>query len=429
MTTPLEQNITYDIRAGRPASPPVENLFDKNQGWIQQIFLPAFMICAIVSGFATFAGLHLFFDESGTTGLMASGTSVILTCAVSTILCVGWSVMYSYGAEARTLPLKGAMLGLGGALFAITLCVSSLSNLMFLVGPAAKVHDWRLTLTSTTEVVNAYGNRSLAVAKLKPGWLAEQARACQLEEDERDRGTVSTVGGGVGPVAVALSGVCAQTTAFIEAMDVSLVESEANLTRARAAQTAMRAAIRNRETSIVAREDAFLDAGDALNTAVQAIRAADLTGVLDAGAAQVATSVAELGADSSFSPQQVEMVASIRQSLDGLAEATREIANRLEKEPLPVYAPVSSPDFIAAILRHADRYITVAAAAIGIDAFQLWAMLFVLVSKGGKTSPRLRGQFEDLIASDTLTPLQMLDPSHPPKRRRWPWFKRKTRLN
>lgn len=66
---------------------------------------------------------------------------MILTIAVTAILTTGWSVMFRYGPSARTPFLKLCMVGLGAMLFAITLSVSSLSNLMSLVGPSAKLHS------------------------------------------------------------------------------------------------------------------------------------------------------------------------------------------------------------------------------------------------------------------------------------------------
>ncbi|MGD1925900.1 MAG: hypothetical protein ACFB03_17185 [Paracoccaceae bacterium] len=189
----------------------------------------------------------------------------------------------------------------------------------------------------------------------------------------------------------------------------------------------MQAAIRDRSRAVIVREDQFLDGGDALDIAIQTIRAADLTGVLEAGAIQVEASIAKLGAASAFNPKQVEMVASIKEGLQGLVLGTRAISEDLRQEALPEFAPVTSPDFISAIMIHAGRFIPVFAAAVAIDFFMIWSLLLVLTLKAGKKASCLRGHFDGLIETDTLAPLPKPESVHRPKRRRWPWFRRKTK--
>ena len=356
--------------------------FDRAMPWIMILFGGVFLICGVTSGYATFSGIMLFLNEVGDFGPIVKGTASLITIAVTSILIVGWSVLTRFGPDVRSTWRKLAMLTLGVALLVITLCVSSLPNLMYLAGPAAKQHDWRLTHGRMSTIVTAIEGRALGVIKIRAGWIAEQTRACQLEAAELEGGIVSTVGKGTGPVAVALGGVCSQTESFVASIDQALKTVEAQMAKARAALVFMRDIVRDREAGIVEREDRFLLAGDALIEALQRIRAADLSDALDAGAAQVGASVAELGANSAFSPQQVEMVASIKAGLEGLVAGTRIVSERLRAEALPEITPVTSPDFIGAIIAHADRFIPLVAAAIAIDCFMIWALAFLLAGRG-----------------------------------------------
>lgn len=365
------------------------NDFDRNEPWIMLLFTLVFVICGAVSGYATYSGINLFLSEAGDAGLLVNGTSVILTIAVVAILTVGWTVMCRWGPEARTGVLKGLMVLLGAALFAITLCISSLSNLLALVGPAAKVMDWRHLHAEYTVSMNEIAGRSLGVLQLVPGWRAENGRACALAAGEIDGGLVSTAGAGVGPVAVALVSVCEQTGSFIASVEAAVAETRAGVGEARGALQSMRAAIRDREGAVPGREDRFLDAGDALNAAAQRIRAADLSEVLEAGAMQVSASIAELRADSSFRRQQVEMVSALREGLDGLVAGTQAVSERLRAGSTAEFRPVVSLDYMAAIFAYWLHYVPVFAAAIGIDCFQVWALGFLLVSKAGKRRTRL----------------------------------------
>lgn len=370
------------------ADGPDANDFDMNEAWITLLFTAVFIICGVVSGYATFTGIRLFLTETGDATLLVSGTSVIITIAVMAILTVGWSVICRWGPEARTSLLKTMMVGLGAALFVITLSVSSLSNLMALVGPAAKVADWKMQYATNRIVVNAYGNRALSVSVIQAGWKAEKEKSCRLADGELSGGLVSTAGSGVGPVATALIGVCEQTKSFISTADAAAHATQEAVARARLALKDMQAAIRDRGTPVIDREAAFLDAGEELNSAIQDILAADLSQVLDAGAEQVRRSVAELAPDSSFTPRQVESVSSLKQSLDGLVVSTRAISERMRSANLPDYQPVRSMEFAEAIFAYGSRYVPVFAAAIGIDCFQLWALGFLLVSKAGRQRRR-----------------------------------------
>ena len=321
--------------------------------------------------------------------MMANGLSVIITISVTAMQAVGWYLICQYGPEARTPFLKSLMLGLGAALLAITLSVSSLPNMIRLVGPPAIVKDWEDTHRDRTVAVNIYARHSLGVLKLRPGWLAEMKRSCGLAEAEADDGLVSSLGGGKGPVAVAFFGVCEQTKAFIASVDAATEEVRGATADAHRSLHEMRDAIRDRSSPIIEREDRFLDAGDKLNAAVQRIRAADLSDVLEAGAAQIAQSIAELKPDSSFTPEQVEMVSALKGSLSGLLTSTAAVSKRLGAAALPDYRPVTSPDYITAIRKHWLHFIPAVAAAVGIDCFQIWAFCFLLVSMAGK-SPRRR---------------------------------------
>ena len=363
-------------------------------------------------------------------GLQENGLSVLITIAVVAMLTVGWSVICRYGPEARTPFLKLLMVMLGALLFALTLSVSSIPNAMTLVGPAAKVMDWKTLHIQNTHAVNAYGKRSLGVLKLRPGWVAEKEKACILADVETDDGLVSSVGGGKGPVAAAFIGVCEQTKAFIKSIDTAAEEIRLSQKGARAALREMRAAIRDRSISVIEREDRFLDAGDRLNAAIQRIQAADLSDVLQAGADQVRQSVAELKAGSSFTRKQVETVAGLRQSLEGLLTSTTIVSEQLKAEDLPAYRPVASLDFIAAIRTYWPNFIPAVAAAVGIDCFQIWALFFLLVSKAGKGRHHLPAHFEGPNEPSPVTPSAAAHPQEGATRRHswWP-LRRKAKTN
>ena len=422
------EGLAFDIMKGAFSKPHSKNDFDRNEPWIMTILGAVFIICAIASGYATFAGYRRFLEEVGDIGVLVNGTSVILTIAVTAILAVGWSVICRWGPEARTSLLKGLMVLLGAGLFAITLCVSSLPNAITLGGPAAKVAAWKETLAGSWPIVNAYGDRALGVASLRASWLAEQERSCKLADVEVDRGVVSSSGGGVGPVAAALIGACAQTRSFIASADTAIAETKGAVIDARAALKVMQQAIRDRETAVLEREDRFLEAGEALDTAMQQIRAADLSQVLEAGAEQVRQSVAELSANSSFSAKQVETVTTIKQGLGGLVAGVTAVAGSWRAQTLPAYRSVESPNYLTAILTYWHRFVPIVAAAIGIDAFQVWALFFLLVSKAGKNRNRLRGDFEGFLDTDAYVALSALAPANPKaaQRRWWPFAPRST---
>ncbi|MEM9046714.1 MAG: hypothetical protein AAGC81_18695 [Pseudomonadota bacterium] len=364
--------------------PDRRSAFDQAVPWIMVLFAWVFVITGVTSGYATIAGIFLIFQETGGVGSTVKGSAIMITVAVTSIVICGWTLLVRYGPDVRASWRKLVMLKLGAVLLAITLCVSSLPNLVFIAGPAAKQHDWRLTQVTFTVLVNAIEARALGVLKIRAGWLAEMERACQLEQAELTGGVVSTVGSGTGPVAVALSGVCTQTKSFVGSMDQALQTTEAEIAKARAALGWMRDIIRDRDGGIVEREDQFLLAGDRLITALQKVRAADLSDALDAGAAQVGASVAELGSNSAFSPQQVEMVSSIKAGLQGLVSGTKTVSDRLRADPLPEIMPIQSPDFIGAIMAHVTRYVPLLAAAVAIDCFMIWALAFLLAGRGEK---------------------------------------------
>lgn len=366
-----------------------QNAFDRDEGYIHALIGAVFALTGMVSAFATFSGIRLFLEEVGQSSTLVDGVAVIMTIATGAIVIVGWSLITKFGPEARTPTLKACMLGLGAALLAITLSVSTLSNLMALTGPASKVADWRITHMVQSEIVDQLELNGLGVKQLLPGWRAEKAKACPAAEQELNGGTVSGTGRGSGPVSFALGGVCEQTRAFVSAMDSAVTETDAAVADARVALVLMRAATRDRSSAVIDREDRFLIAGDALTKALQRLRAADLTQVLDAGAAQVRSSVAELSGNSTFTAKQVETVRSIREGVEGLIVSTNMITERLRQNPVPARQAITSPDYIEGVMKHAHRFVPVFAAAVGIDLFALWAMLFMLVSKAGKpVSPR-----------------------------------------
>ena len=356
---------------------------EKAQGWIGFQTAVLFFICAVVSGYATFAGIRLFLDEVGDVTTVASGTAVLLTIAVTSILGVSWGLIVRWGPEAPTFGLKFNMIALGAALFAITLSVSSLSNVMSLAGPAAKVHDWRIAHKTQTAHLNALETRVRGIAVLRPGWAAERDKACALAGYELESGTVSGAGRGTGPVAAALSGVCQQTRSIVASLDEAASSIDVSVDEARAALAAMQGAIRDRGRAVIDREGDYLRAADALNAAMQDLRAADLLDAIDAAAAQVAASVAELSANSTFSARQIESVRGIREGLSGLAGSTARVSNKLRTRDLPDYEPVASPDYLEAVMRHALRFVPIVAAAIGIDAIYLWSLGFHLTHRAG----------------------------------------------
>ncbi|OUS37250.1 hypothetical protein A9Q94_06515 [Rhodobacterales bacterium 56_14_T64] len=376
-----------------------QNEFDRSEPFISASIALVFVITGMVSAFATFSGIRLFLEEVGQASTLVNGVSVIMTIATGAIVIVGWSLITKYGPEARTTWLKACMLGLGAALLVITLSVSTLSNLMALVGPASKVADWRETHEVQTEIVDQLEVNGLGVKQLLPGWRAEMAKACPAAAQELNGGSVSGTGRGAGPVAFALGGVCEQTSAFVNAMEEAVLETGAAVIAARSALVDMREATRDRSSAVIDREDRFLLAGDALTKALQRLRIADLTKILDAGAAQVRSSVAELSGNSSFTPKQVETVRSIRDGVEGLIQSTAIITERLRHNPIPARQVITSPDYIEGVMKHAQRFVPVYAAAIGIDLFSLWAMLFMLTSKAGqpqnpRKTPAQGGRFD-----------------------------------
>lgn len=376
------------------------NAFDHAENYITAIIGAVFVITGMVSAFATFTGIRLFLEEVGQASTLVNGTSVIITIATGAIVIVGWSLITRFGPEARSAYTKSCMVGLGAALLIITLAVSSLSNLMALVGPAAKVHDWRATHHAQSEIVDQLELSALGVKQLLPGWHAEAAKACPAADQEISGGTISGTGRGTGPVAFALGGVCEQSKAFVAAMEEAIVETDAAVADARVALFEMRAATRDRKTAVIEREDRFLLAGDVLVMTMQRLRAADLTQVLEAGAKQVRASVVELSQNSSFTGKQVETVRSIREGVEGLILSTELITERLRARGVPERQVIQSPDYIEGVIKHAHRFVPVFAAAIGIDLFQLWALLFMLVSKSGQPPASApSGLFQRLNAS------------------------------
>ena len=384
---PRQTTTRSSVQTAQVKPPQMPNAFDRAEGYITILIGAVFVLTGMVSAFATFSGIRLFLEEVGQSSTLVNGTSIIITIATGAILIVGWSLIMKFGPEARTRTMKACMIALAAALLAITLSVSSLSNLMALVGPAAKVHDWRDTHRVQTEIVDQLELNALGVGQLLPGWRAEAAKACPAADQEINGGLISGTGRGVGPVAFALGGVCEQTRAFVRAMEDAIAETEAAVADARAALLLMRAATRDRKVPVIDREDRFLLAGDVLIRAMQRLRAADLNQVLEAGAQQVRRSVAELSSNSSFTAKQVETVRSIREGVEGLILSTEIITERLRENPVPGRRAITSPDYIEGVVKHARRFVPVFAAAIGIDLFQLWALLFMLVLKAGQPLP------------------------------------------
>ena len=149
---------------------------------------------------------------------------------------------------------------------------------------------------------------------------------------------------------------------------------------------------------------------------MQRIRAADLSDALDAGAAQVRESIAELSDDSSFTRKQVEMVASLRASLNGLLSGTAAVSERLRAEALPPFRSVASPDYITAIRAYWSHYLPAVAAAIGIDCFQIWALAFLLVSKAGRRRRHLQAGISALLGNREKSQTGGDDTGTPPSR-------------
>lgn len=377
-------NIVQEVQVAPSFKTGAQSAFERAEPYVSAVLGAVFIITGMVSAFATFSGIRLFLEEVGQSSILVNGVSVLMTIATAAIVIVGWNLITKFGPEARTSSLKVCMLGLGAALLGITLSVSSLSNLMALAGPPAKLYDWRETHRVQTEHVDQLELNALGINQLLPGWRAEAAKACPAADQEISGGMVSGTGRGVGPVAFALSGVCEQTSAFVTSMESAVRETGIAVTQARSALAAMRAATRDRSNEFVVREDDFLLAADMLTVALQRLRVADLTQVLDAGAKQVRTSVAELTDNSAFTSKQVETVRNIREGIDGLILSTELITERLRANPIPTRRAITSPDYIEAVIKHAWRFVPVFAAAIGIDLFALWAMLFMQVAKAGR---------------------------------------------
>ncbi|WP_238365449.1 hypothetical protein [Mesobacterium pallidum] len=373
---------------GRPSpdgTPPAPqpNRFGADYAWITFVFGSVMAMLAIASGYASFNGIQLFQSEIGGESITTKGTAVILTLSIVTILAVGWGMILKYAPEAPTPWLGLRMTLLGLALTALTLGASTTSNLAALVGPPSKVHAWTLTHTDHVALTNRLETSVLGIDKILPGWQAQQAEACKLAALELDGGVASGTGAGSGPVAANLARVCEQTKSFVGSMMAARNAAIQGVGAAQDALVAMRGAIRDRDAAIVAREDRFLDAGVALNTALQKIRASDLTDVMDAGAAQLRASVAELSETTAFSKRQAESVAGIKAGLAGLVASTELITARLKRDPIPLLAPITSPDLITAIRLHGGRFVPMVSLALALDLFPLWALMFLMTARAG----------------------------------------------
>ena len=336
---------------------------------------------AIASGYASFNGITLFQNEIGGDSITTKGTAVILTLSIVTILAVGWGMILKSAPEAPTAWLGVRMTMLGLALTVLTLGASTTSNLAALVGPPSKVHAWTLSHTDHVALANGLETSVLGIDKILPGWKAQQAEACKLADLELGGGVAAGTGAGNGPVAANLARVCEQTKSFVGSMVAARDAATAGVAEAQRALIAMRSAIRVREAVIVDREDRFLDAGVALNAALQRIRASDLTDVMDAGAAQLRASVAELSEDTAFSQRQAESVAGIKAGLAGLVASTDLITARLKSDPIPPQAPITSPELITAIRLHGGRFIPMVSLALALDLFPLWALMFLMTAR------------------------------------------------
>lgn len=341
------------------------------------------VMLAMASGFASFNGMQLFLSEVGGSSVITKGTSLMLTLSIVTILGVGWAALLRVAPGMPTLVLRARMAFLGLALMALTLAASTTSNLAALVGPPAKVHAWKLTHMEHVLLTNRLEGSVLGIDKILPGWRAQAAESCKLADLELKGGVVSGTGAGQGPVAAGFARVCEQSKSFVTSMEQARDAALEGVTTAQSALAEMQAAIRDRESEIPLREDRFLDAGVALNRALQTIRAADLTDVMDAGAAQLQASVAELSDNTAFSSRQAESVAGIKTGLSGLVASTGLITDRLRGDPIPPQQAITSPDLIEAVRQHGLRFLPMAAAAFALDLFNLWAMFFLMTARAG----------------------------------------------
>ncbi|MEM8615847.1 MAG: hypothetical protein AAGF20_02825 [Pseudomonadota bacterium] len=369
-------------RAVMKLEPPhSKSRFGREEGYVTLVFAITAAMLAVASGYSSFNGIALFLNEIGGSSIITKGTALVLTLSIAVILAVGWSKILRYAPEAPTGWLRLRMFGLGLSLTMLTFGASTTSNLAALVGPPSKVHDWRVTHTEFVLLANQLETSVLGVDKLLPGWKAQQAEACKLAELELGGGVASGTGAGNGPVAANLSRVCEQTKSFVASMTTARQSASSGVAEAQAALARMQVAIRDRDAEIIDREDAFLDAGADLNRALQAIRAADLTDVMDAGAAQLKASVAELASDTSFSARQREAVAGISAGLAGLVESTELITARLKADPVPPQRPITSLDLISAVRSYGFRFLPMASAAIALDLFNLWALTFLITAR------------------------------------------------
>ncbi|MGJ8618625.1 MAG: hypothetical protein ACSHWS_17410 [Sulfitobacter sp.] len=370
------------LDTGQAQSKP--NGFDRSEGYVVVLTALVFGLISIVSAYATYSGTQLFLNEVGGSSTMIQGSAILLTMATAAILMVGWNLIAVYGSEARTRPASAGMLGLGVIMLCMTFSISTLSNVTALAGPASKVHDWRVTVEESSYAIDQLETVSKGVIQLLPGWQAEANKACPAADQELRGGLVSGTGAGSGPVAFALSSLCQQSRSFVASMEAALTETDQAVIEARSALQLMRQAVRDRETAVLGREDRFLAAGDTLTTALQRLRAADLTEVLTAGAEQVQASVTELGQNSTFTRAQVETVRGIREGITGLVISTNRVTQHLRSQPVPERTVIRSPDYIEAIATHAFRFTPIMAAAIGIDLFQMWVLLFFRAAKAGR---------------------------------------------
>lgn len=360
--------------------------WERAKPFVLAVFGLVFVMTGLTSGYATFNGFTVLLEPTGVSSTLTYGLAVIITLTTSSIIIVSWNPVIKYGTLAQGKSQRFQMSILVIALLLISIFLSTLSNLVSLAGPPSILQDWRETRQEQSAIVDQLEINAFGVTQLLPGWRAEEAKACEAAQLEIGGGTISGAGAGAGPVSFALSGACQQTRAFVEAMEEALAESEAAVAEARAAIRAMRDATRNRTISVVEREDQFLLAGDALIEAMQRLRVADLSQVLDAGAQQVQASIAELSPDSTYSAAQIETVRSIRAGIEGLIVGTNIITERLQANSLPDRAVIRSPDYVEAVLMHAWRYAPMTAAALGIDLFAMWAYYFLIVLGRGQSA-------------------------------------------
>lgn len=381
----IDKNKSSGSVTSRPNMPRLgASAFDKAEGYIVGLTALVFGLISTVSAFATYSGTQLFLNEVGGSSTMIDGSAILLTMATAAILMVGWNLIAVYGSEAKTRSASAGMLGLGGIMLCMTFSISTLSNIMALTGPASKVHDWRVTVENQSLLVDQLEGAAKGVTQLLPGWRAEANKACPAAAQELNGGIVSGTGAGSGPVAFALSTLCQQSSSFVASMEAAMIDTDKAVAEARSALHNMRLAVRDRENSVLSREDRFLAAGDTLTTALQRLRAADLTEVLAAGAEQVQASVTELDQNSTFTRAQVETVRGIKQGITGLVQSTNRVTENLKSQPVPERTVIRSPDYIEAIKTHAFRFTPIMAAAIGIDLFQMWVLLFSKAAKAGR---------------------------------------------